>query len=391
MATLLLTFLGRPAARRGQGPPGYAETTYDFGHGEVIHDRLFARALFRHLRRRGRRAPERVVMLGTPTSAWRMFGDWQDNPPPETEASLADLARPLSEWLEAEVTPMLTRSPAPAHKLPDSGLALTEAEQIGMVHRLMACVGHGDRLHLDVTHGLRHLPMLGLTCGRLVQALRGARMEAIWYGALDLAGEHGNKAPVVRLDGLSRAMDWSRAFAAFEADGDYTVFRDLLAAEGVSPGLLTDLRAAAFAEAQLRVGEAAERLRGVVDAVRSLNDGTVGALFRDRLLERLAWVEGGDRRARLAALAWRHLDHGDYLRAALSGVEAAKLDGYDHSNSAEFRRLALLRNALAHAMDSAGQGSARDRDAVAAALADEPTLRRELKRLLEALLPPAES
>jgi CRISPR-associated Csx2 family protein len=380
-----------PVSPRTNGCPeksgaahAYAEADYRFEDGTIVRASLFAKALLQYLEKKRRPVPERVVMLGTPTSAWRMFGLWQESQPPETEETLRELTPPLSKWLGRPVFAMLTSAPGAAGA---GAYALTGPEQIGMVFRIAQNVKAKDVVHLDVTHGLRHLPMLGLTCGRLAQALRGARTEAIWYGALDLTRSHGGQAPVVRLDGLEAAMQWSEALAAYDWSGDYRAFAKLLREERVDEAVLQGLSNAAFAELTLRADDAATALRPLRETIEKLPNGSVGSLFRDLLLDRLRWIDQATEAKRLAALAWQHLGRFDYLRAALCGLESARKAGCNNDDG-RFRRLAAVRNALAHAhATSDRQGDPRAIRAARQALEDEATLHKTLERLLTVLAP----
>ncbi len=384
----LITFLGRvPKAENG-----YRKTCYDFGdEGDIEALSFFGWALQRRLH------PRRMVILGTAGSMWdHLFeGDLNLGGRFEKErlalvdavegkrvsqSMLDDLAEPLSHHLGCEASPRV---------IP---YCRDTAEQAEVLRILADEVGRGDRIDLDVTHGFRHLPMLGLLAALHLRRVRDARIRDIWYGAFDPDTE---QAPVTRLGGLLDIADWLDALSAYERGGDYGVFADLIGGE--IGGLLAE---ASFLEGVARVGQARSRLRKALELLAGADDDPALNLFRDELERRIGWARGDNYYLRQRELAREYLKNKRYRDAVLTGWEAfttrlLQEDGgrFDPDNHAHrerarnafrnrrkserypaFDSLNRLRNAVAH-------GSQPKGDEVLRALSS----RREMEQLLEAL------
>lgn len=218
------------------------------------------------------------------------------------------------------------------------------------------------------THGLRHLPLLGLLAAFYLRAATDAKIEGIYYGAFERARD--GITPVLRLDGLLNIYDWIRALEQFNKDGDYGCFKTLFNRDGLPGDLLGE---AAFLE---RIANASLGSQKLSSAMQRINDAAVlspaASLFAPLLKERTAWRNGGSRSARESALANDYLKRRDYLRATQFGFEsrvsaAVRGDPNDFGERKEtesflyaqceemqaetpgnFKTLKNLRNALAH-------------------------------------------
>lgn len=249
---------------------------------------------------------------------------------------------------------------------------------------------------IDVTHGLRHLPLLAFTSALYLEAVRGAKVEGIYYGALDM--KKGGVAPVLPLNGLLRVAAWTAAVERFQESGDYGVFAGLLEEDGLAPEEAACLRRAAYLERTVQLEPARREVCRFLGVVKG---GLPGAarLFGPHLKKKLSWVGDSRLGEYQSRLARESLSRGDYLRAAIFGFEAfvtgLMRPGEDETDpkgreeagkeylmahrgapgmARDFRRLRALRNALAHAR------ARRDLPC------DEGELRGELDRLLKRLL-----
>lgn len=402
MTTLLLSFLGR-SPRRDVG--GYRQTEYRFDDGSVDRAAFFGFSLLRRLR------PDRLVIFGTAGSMWDhlferdvVLGDAMEGErlalidavaeKAVTQAMLDDLVPALAGALDCDVELRL---------IP---YARNEQEQIEIVQTLAAAVPTGSALHLDITHGYRHLPLIATMALQYLRALRpGVELKAIWYGAYD---EDSGEAPVHDLAGLLGIASGSDAIARFDHSGDYAALAELLPADAQEL-----LRQAAFLERTHQTGQA----RGRVRAARALIEGGgisgLAKLFEDALRQRIGWVDENRLYQRQRALALESLKRGDELRTALYGFEALitrfmqrhpapgeNPDNFDHRQEAKarietagrerkdiefenYRLLRDIRNQLAHGVSS-------PRAEVQRAMADEAALRTNLNRLLHSLLPESE-
>ncbi len=398
MTHTLVTILGR--ARKRDDSAGYEETTYRFPDGTTYRTAFFGLALARHLQ------PDEVVILGTKGSLWSVLvedlaGASRDDE--EARLALADaeesgqvrqtlldrLAPLMGPAMNAVVRPTLVPS---AHD---------ENEQYAILKAVDAAVVRDGDLDFDLTHGFRHLGMVGFLSSFMLQRLRSLNVRGLWYGALDMKTP-GSAAPVLRLDGLTRVRRWLDALDRFDAAGDYGVFAPLLKEDGVPADKADCLSAAAFLERTHNVRDA-ERKIGTFLAVLDHPLPGASGLFQHRLAERLRWVRARTLSEQQRKLAYLYLDRGDFVRAAMFAWEACvsqvcedrgvlspefsrereeavkefegKLKYRDQAKALAYRTLKDIRNALAH--------GTRPPQYVVQALRSAPALSRELRRSLE--------
>lgn len=366
MPTTLITFLGLvPAARGG----AYEETRYVLGQ-RGFTTRFLGAGLAEALE------VDTVRILGTTGSMWDVLADVLGAT--RDEATWLELAEKVQTdevdaALLARVEAELNAHGRRHFELRLIPYGFEEGVQVDILQTLAEGLGRpSDRLYLDITHGLRHLPMLGLLSAFYLQALGHARVDEIFYGARDRSGEAG--APVVSLRGLLKVQDWVRCLEQFEKDGDYGIFRDLLVAEGLAGKLLAE---AAFLERVGNLSLAQKKLNSFWQGAAAPASPT-GRMFFPLLKARLAWRTSARRSEWERKLAEQALAKADYLRASIFAFESrisarVERDGGDTNNfqqdreAAEraleqetwdarvdcksersFRTLKYLRNQLAH-------------------------------------------
>jgi len=198
----------------------------------------------------------------------------------------------------------------------------TQLEQTQTLETLVGFFDSGDTAILDISHGLRHLPMLVQQSSLLLQTLKDVTIEAIYYGALELS--HNGITPVMRLDGLLEIDRWSEALYHYDKTGDYAAFADLLAQSGFSKHAVDCLKDAAFFEQTNNIHKAWTKLRQFLMALKSEEAlcSPHAQLFLPALKKRFAWVSQQNPKQRQVAVAWLALDNGNLLRATLYGFEA---------------------------------------------------------------------
>ena len=385
----LVTFLGRVPADRDRGT--YRTVSYRCPDGELRTESFSGLALEEST------APDRVVVLGTSGSMWHVLLElteryeqipelWErlEQAHAADEVDEGDLAR-LGEELSAA-----RGVPWQARRIPYGRDA---AGQAGILRILAGEVPHGGRVTMDVTHGLRHLPMVALVSALQLRTLRDATVDGLYYGALDMAAD--GEAPVVNLDGLLAATDWLEALHTYDKDGDYAAFAELYRREGVGDQEAGRLEEAAFHERTTNPVLARQDLLTFQKAAPSL-DTPIGGLFAEDLWQRVQWHRRPRRSEWEQNLAHQYLGRRDYLRAALFAheayisrrVEQRGGDITDHNvrdeakqgiNSRNFKRLKDLRNAMAHG-DRPKTEEGRE------ALASEDALHDHLNHLIDSLL-----
>lgn len=382
--TTLISFLGKGDPRKG-----YRTATYRF-NGDVAHtETFFGLALTKFLK------PDRLILLGTPSSMWEIFFDREgvegDAMLPLIDAVAAgNVSEPLLNLPRLQLAKRLGIR-VDCLLIP---YARDEAEQAEILRGLAAVLQPGERLWIDVTHGFRHLPMLALVAARYLARVVRVDVEDIYYGALEMTPPEG-ETPVLRLGGLLAMLDWVDALATYDKDGDYGVFAPLLGKDGMPEGRAKLLAEAAYCERTSNPELGVKKLTRVFPSIET-HDGPLGRLFRETLKERIGWFRGPARHDRELSLADAYLKRSDYLRAATFLYEAfvtracfaAKCNDTnakerdDVFDSARKKtpaagRLKNLRNALAHGVRSHGEQA----DESAKTIADESSLRKVLKEL----------
>ena len=397
MTHTLISFLGKAAQ-------SYRKAVYDFGGGQRQETAFFGLGLTRQIK------PDRLVLLGTTGSMWDVLLI-SLNLDRHLEDALLDLSESAQEnrTTAAELDAL---APAVGERL---GLPVAlrlipygrdAGEQAEILRRMASDIAEGDAVTLDVTHGLRHLPMLAQMSALYLRRVKGVEVRGLYYGALDMTRD--GLTPVMNLQGLLDIADWTGAVQSFDKDGDYGVFAPLVLEQ--SPAAAGLLQESAFYERTTRPGQACGKLHELDTLLHRQPLAGIGALFAPTLRARLSWHREDRLYLRQQALARLYLEHGDFLRAALLGFEAfitrlMQQQGmtnpdnwtqretvkkeYEARNKAirprpdEYERYCLLRdlrNHLAH-------GNMSPQAEIQKALASAERLRDFLDDLIERLLP----
>jgi CRISPR-associated Csx2 family protein len=320
---VLATFLGSGANRQ------YRPAQYAFSRDKLVRDKpLFSWALLEYLHNAGRPA-DTFVVFGTPTSFWEHLLRVACPERSEEIDSLATLAqrgisrRELAPYREAIL------EAARAYGVRQVKLELIDfleknEEQLRFIGQLAALLEPDDKLTLDITHGLRHQPILCRLAAMVLRAAWHATIEDIYYGALELTPKiEGAETPILRLNPLLALADWIAALAESEATGDYGVVATLLRRDGVGEKTCSaleegfffhsignfDLADAKFSEWEKGIGNTA--LHGA------------SSLFTEEINRRIAFVIGSrNKQDQLIAGARDCLERGSLVRAAEMGFEA---------------------------------------------------------------------
>jgi CRISPR-associated DxTHG motif protein len=100
-------------------------------------------------------------------------------------------------------------------------LGKNESELWQIFSDVSDCVDPGDEIAFDVTHGLRHLPMLGLLAAAFLRAGFSVDLRAVLYGAFDVGRQVSpGQTPVFDLTPLLTLLEWAIAADRFNRTGD---------------------------------------------------------------------------------------------------------------------------------------------------------------------------
>lgn len=328
---------------------GYRTARYRMPDGSEYETAYFGLALAQHL------AVERVLLLGTPTSMWDLLVEHVAGDDANEEARIelfeAVRAGTLEPSLLQSLTPAIARKlgrPVDCLLIPPSS-AFAEQQQV--LAQLAECLAQGERVAFDITHGYRHLAMLGLAAARYLAHTRQVTVTGLYYGALEMTAD--GFTPVVMLDGLAHLQEWSEVFEAFEASGDFSRFAALLERDGFTAEAAQALeRAWQF----LQLTNVSDAARALQPAWRALQAPLTGAseLFRARLQKALRWCQAERLSEKLRLLALQSLDRGDILRATVFGLESVL------AREVEARRGDPLRYEQREAADKALQAALKN-------------------------------
>lgn len=313
MTHTLITFLGRTEGGRREYPVAH----YEFPDGTVDAVAFLGFSLRRWLE------ADRLAVLGTEGSMWdHLFeGDIKVEGGEEERLALleeADAETVTQAHLD-RVAPMLGRHLGCEVVLRLIPSAFDSEEQFAVLHTIAEVTadvrGADDRLSIDVTHGFRHLPMLGLMAALYLKGISRVTLAGLWYGVYN---PDTRESRVVDMAGLLTIAEWLSALQRHEWLGDYVGVAKLLD----DSELVERLRAISFKQSVHQGQQARGDVKKVRERLRRAPLKGPGALFQPKLEESMAWEEKGtlDRRQREQAL--QALDRGDFMRAALYAFEA---------------------------------------------------------------------
>jgi len=398
MSHTLISFLGKSQRTDGR----YRTATYDFGEGVARTTSFFSLGLKEVIN------PDKLIILGTSGSMWDVLCGELSQDGNNLEALMAAVDTNTVTQVLLDTYQVLISE----HLAVDCQLRLisygdSADGQVQILQAMAKDVKQGEQVSLDLTHGLRHLPMLGLLSAMYLQIAKKVTIEGIYYGAFDLIpkSDINQFAPVLRLDGLLKIADWINALQGLDKTGDIAPFSELLQREGLNSETAGLLKKAAFFENNLNITQARGPLRKFKDETKSKGLPGIASLFEESLKERISWVEQDNIYLRQREKALFYLQQGDYVRSASLGYEALitrhiklnspsadtedygfrdqikkDLQSQSDGGGVDYKLLRNIRNALAHASRS-NIGN------VQAAMANEDELVKTLNRLFSSLLP----
>ncbi len=428
MSHILITFLGK-SEKEGDF---YSKECYHFEGDTKDHEtNFFGLAVLKHLENKDRKA-DKLVVLGTPSSMWDAFFESDEEVDSEYEDEWIDLADGIKENSESpedeesekdKISDYLTTLEKVVSKR--EGIKSCEMrvipygdsqdKQVQILQEMAACVQDGDTVSLDITHGLRHLPMLVILSAMYLEVVKNVTIEGIYYGAREMKKRHDGIAPALNLKGLLGIANWFGALKSFDKDGDYGVFASLLKNDRFKSAHL--LEKAAYFERVIDIENATNKLETVQKAIQKDGLEGISGLFSKQLQKRVSWhkVDPSLDKVRQVylqqrELAFSYLEKRDYTRAIIFALEGLKIrclgvddDPYrfedkdkikvqEQLSSAQrqdFFLMREIRNQLAHGSyykEYQKPAEEQTRNTAKKLLKNEDKLRSKLKKLMESLL-----
>lgn len=370
---------------------------------------MFTIALVEYLRRSSNTSLDRLVVLGTAASVWPALLEIVPESPARDDLLLRayereeDPARAFDDTLLDEI----------ARALRNAGIArevrcslITEAQSVDEQRAFLDVLDkalapeagggatHSDSVHVDVTHGLRHHPILVLQALLALEQTHGVRIDGVYYGAFELR-RGGTVTPVVELHGALELARLQQAAALYQHAGTLRPLLDAIdEREHDLKRAFDDLVHGWETHNYRLMFEAAKATRAALEkgsfdpARRKVLESVLGALARPELAQSQF------------AQARASLDRNDLLRCALEIYEGAisqacaRLGQSDRlfpdrevgcreldarlSRDCGWPDAKALRNAMAH-------GSEPTYERVRAVLANSTELRKKLRSLIERL------
>jgi len=344
MAHTLITFLGNVAHDKGGQ---YAFTTYEVEQ-QQFSCRFMGLGLAQALK------IPRIRILGTSGSMWDVLLDQLGATRDESAwVGLSDAVRQdqvtqaLLHSFERELNASQSAHVFELRLLP---YGFEEDKQVDILHALSSGLdGKEHEVTLDITHGMRHLPVLGMLSMMYLQSIGHATVRNVFYGVFDRKNPVN---PVVNLSGLLHIQEWIKCLDQFDKDGDYSVFSPLLKRDGL-PGQL--LEEAAFLE---RIGNLslAQQKLNTFWQTQERPRTPASIMFFPVLQSRLNWRRSAKRSQWERTLGMEFLARKDYLRSVIFcyesriSAEVEKTGG--DANNFEFDREAAEKSLESQARDS---------------------------------------
>lgn len=370
----LISFLGRVPKNQGK----YRTTQYQFENGDETEPVSFIGwSLIERIK------PEHIVILGTKGSMWDHLLETINNNILEKidETLYMEL---LDQVDKKNVTQQLLDQLAPyfeSYLKKSCDLVIipygkTAPEQIEIMEVIEQYIPEKSEVSIDITHGFRHLPMLGLISAQYLRRIKNVDIHSIYYGMFDPDLGMGE---VYNLKGLLQLDDWVYALAQFDKDGDYSVFAKPLEQDQFSKTGIASLKKAAYYERTFNVSQARQCLNTFK---QKLGDKlpAAGQLFSKSLKKRIEWSNSDNLLTHQRHLAHFYLNNGDPVRAAIFGLEAfitsllddtenqydyddrkTAIDEFkaqkrgDRKQNSAFKDLNNIRNAMAHGSKAANK------------------------------------
>ena len=337
MGTTLISFIGR-GRRAEEGQPssnaGYEATRYAFPNQDTKQQdnpvcehsaSLFTAALLDHLKTLSRPV-DRWLVMGTESSTWTQL--LEAVPESGYEAIDTAYAQVETAMKQTQVTQAILDAwqQALSNQLGKTqcfcrlvgNMQSVESQHLAW-QALLDCVHKEDRIVLDVTHGLRHQPVLASFMLMNLRWLCKLRSVELYYGAFELK-MNAACCPVLQLDIANELVEATEAAATFQHTGGYLPLIDHILQD---PQQKARAQQVYFADTTNQitpeVHQAAHTLRR---ELATLTLSPIDKALLPLLQQSLSWVGGRNPGRQMADRASFAFNNKQYVRAILLLWEA---------------------------------------------------------------------
>jgi CRISPR-associated Csx2 family protein len=225
MSHVLITFLGKGE----NGINGlYKPEQYHFENDNTPYEtNFFGLAVLQHLVAKGKK-PDKLVVLGTPSSMWNGFYELDGHVKPQHEEAWATLGSAIEENTDYPEDEEIEKGKiveqlAPLKNVLSQHLDGITCElrvisygekqegQTAILKEMADCVEENDTISLDITHGSRHLPILVIVSANYLKVVKKVHIESIYYGAMEMKNRNEDIVPALTLIDIAKLEEQEKA------------------------------------------------------------------------------------------------------------------------------------------------------------------------------------
>lgn len=245
MATVLISFIGtgrKANLSDEKSRSGYQRGAYQFEqeneiNPETITTTVFGSALLKRLNNINRPVAKWLI-LGTQKSIWgdlieafdsnqqeNLLEVWEEVCNCVTMSDKIPITQEmLSKW-EKKLTAEIEKTTILCRLI---GEMESEDSQQKAFKAILEAVENGDEVVFDITHGLRHQPVLASFMLMPLRWIRELKRIDLYYGAYELRTSNHLPSPVLKLSLANKMLESTEAVAIFEQTGNYRKLGDVL-------------------------------------------------------------------------------------------------------------------------------------------------------------------
>ncbi|MFQ3672319.1 MAG: TIGR02221 family CRISPR-associated protein, partial [Aggregatilineales bacterium] len=169
----------------------FADTEYQFESGQTVISNFFIHAIAEQ------HNPDKVIVLLTDSAK---EANWEGKDK-------------LKYWFEEQL-PSVELIPIRIEE------GKNESEAWAIFNAISLSIPDNAELIIDVTNGLRSIPILMLSALRYLQRIKNVTIREIYYCAADVVGRNVSTKPVYSVSMFNNLLDWANAVEVFLRTGN---------------------------------------------------------------------------------------------------------------------------------------------------------------------------